>query len=109
MVENKILYRVLIILILAFSLTWITGECAKAFAQETDQKAFKALKEKMTNPQTGLSRTLDPNLFKGKAKKAYQVAREIPKILAQMPCFCECEPFGHENLLDCFIDNHGAG
>jgi hypothetical protein len=46
MVENKILYRVLIILILAFSLTWVTGECAKAFAQETDQKAFKALRRK---------------------------------------------------------------
>jgi hypothetical protein len=109
LVENKILYRVLIILILAFSLTWITGECAKTFAQETDQKAFKALKEKMINPQTGLPKTLDPNLFRGKAKKAYQVAKEIPEILAQMPCFCECEPFGHENLLDCFIDNHGAG
>ena len=109
MVENKMPYRVLIILILASGLTWVTGERAKAFAQETDPKAFKALKEKMTNPQTGLPKTLDPNLFKGKAKKAYQVAREIPKILAQMPCFCECEPFGHENLLDCFIDNHGAG
>jgi hypothetical protein len=73
MVENKIVYRVLIILILAFSLTWVTGECAKAFAQETDQKAFKALKEKMINPQTGLPNTLDPNLFKGKAKRAYEV------------------------------------
>ena len=109
MVGNKVLYRVLIILILAFGLTWVTGERAKAFAQETDQKAFKALKEKMINPQTGLPKTLDPNLFRGKAKKAYQVAKEIPEILAHMPCFCECEPFGHENLLDCFIDNHGAG
>ena len=109
MAENKILYRVLIILILAFSLTWITGECAKAFAQETDQKAFKALKKKMINPQTGLPKTLDPNLFRGKAKKTYQVAKEIPEILAQMPCFCECEPFGHENLLDCFIDKRDAG
>lgn len=109
MVGNKIPYRVLIILIFALGLTWVTGECAKAFAEETDPKAFKALKKKMINPQTGLPKTLDPDLFKGKAKRAYQIAREIPEILAQMPCFCECEPYGHENLLDCFIDNHGAG
>jgi len=106
---NKIPYRVLTIIILAFGLPWVTGQCTKAFAQETDPKAFKMLKEKSINPQTGLPKTLDPNLFKGKAKKAYQVAREIPEILSQMPCFCECDPYGHENLLDCFIDRHGAG
>ncbi len=61
----------------------------------------------MINPQTGLPRTLAPSLFKGKAKEAYQVATEIPEFLAQMPCFCDCEPYGHENLLDCFIDKHG--
>ena len=109
MVENKIPYRVLIILILTLGLTWVTGECAKAFAQETDPKAFKMLKEKSINPQTGLPKTLDPNLFKGKTKLAYQVAKEIPEVLAQMPCFCECEALGHENLLDCFIDSHAAG
>ena len=77
--------------------------------QETDPEAFKVLKEKSLNPKTGLLKTLDPNLFKGKAKQAYQIAREIPEILAWMPCFCECEAYGHENLLDCFIDRHGAG
>jgi hypothetical protein len=77
--------------------------------EETDSKAFKILKEKSIDPKTGLPRTLDPNLFKGRAKRAYQIAREIPEVLAQMPCFCECEVFGHENLLDCFIDGHGAG
>ncbi len=100
---------ILILLILAFGLAIGDGNDAKVFAQEANPKAFKALKEKMRNPQTGLPNTLDPGLFKGKAKKAYQVAKDIPEILAQMPCFCGCQAFGHENLLDCFIDTHGAG
>ena len=85
------------------------GEHPKTPGAETDPKAFKILKEKSIDPKTGLPRTLDPSLFKGKAKQAYQIAREIPKVLAQVPCFCECEAYGHENLLDCFIDEHGAG
>ena len=110
MAESKMPYQILMLLILTFcSLTLVNGERAKTFAQEADPKAFKILKEKMINPQTGLPKTLDPDRFRGKAKAAYTIAKEIPEILAQIPCFCECEPFGHENLLDCFIDNHGAG
>jgi len=85
------------------------GDHPKALKQETDPKAFKVLKEKVLDPNTGLPKTLAPNHFKGKAKQAYQIAKDIPEVLAQMPCFCECEAFGHENLLDCFIDQHGAG
>jgi hypothetical protein len=110
MSESKIAYPVSIFVILAFcSLLIVNGERDKTFAQETDPKAFKILKEKMINPQTGLPKTLDPDPFRGKAKAAYTIAKEIPEILAQIPCFCECEPLGHDNLLDCFIDNHGAG
>jgi len=97
------------ILILTSSLAMAHGEHSKAPGVETDPKAFKILKEKSIDPKTGLPRTLDPNLFKGRAKRAYQIAREIPEVLAQVPCFCECEAFGHESLLDCFIDEHGAG
>jgi hypothetical protein len=85
------------------------GEHPKTKPGGPDPTAFKILKEKSIDPKTGLPRTLDPSLFKGKAKRAYQIAREIPEVLAQVPCFCECEAFGHENLLDCFIDEHGAG
>jgi len=100
---------ILLFVILASSLAMANGEHPKTRNQETDPKAFKILKEKSIDPKTGLPRTLDPSLFKGKAKRAYQIATEIPAVLAQMPCFCECEAFGHENLLDCFIDNHAAG
>ena len=109
MVENKKHHSVFILLLFAFCLTTIHTESSKAIAQEATPEAFKILKEKAINPKTGLPNTLDPSLFKGKAKEAYQIAKEIPEILSQMPCFCECEPYGHENLLDCFIDRHGAG
>jgi Protein of unknown function with PCYCGC motif len=96
-------------LILTSSLAMANAEHPKAPGEETDTKAFKILKDKSIDPKTGLPRTLDPNLFKGRAKRAYQIAREIPEVLAQLPCFCECEVSGHEQLLDCFIDGHGAG
>ncbi len=95
--------------ILTSSLAMADGEHPKTMPGGPDPKEFKILKEKSIDPKTGLPKTLDPNLFKGKARQAYQVAKEIPEVLAQMPCFRECEAFGHENLLDCFIDNHAAG
>jgi hypothetical protein len=106
--KKKLLF-ILTFLILTSTLVMANGEHPKTLKEETDPKAFKILKEKSINPKTGLPKTLDPGLFEGKAKRAYQVAKEIPEVLAQMPCFCECEAFGHENLLDCFIDNHAAG
>jgi len=109
MVENKMHDSIFVLLLLFLSLTIITIESSKAIAQEANPEAFKIMKEKAINPKTGLPETLDPNLFKGKAKEAYQIAKDIPKILSQIPCFCECEAYGHENLLDCFIDKHGAG
>ena len=108
--ERKIVHLVLILFILVFGLTAVNGGFAKIFAQETDDaKAFKILKEKMKDPKTGLLKTLDPKLIKGEDRKGYQVAKEIPEILAQLPCFCGCEAVGHENLLDCFVDEHGVG
>jgi hypothetical protein len=100
-----------VIIFLLFMSSYATAneEHPRTSGQETDPKAFKILKERSIDPQTGLPKTLDPNLFKRKAKEAYQIAKEIPEILVQMPCLCECEVFGHENLLDCFIDRHGAG
>ena len=109
MVENKKHHSIFILLLPFFFLTMITIESSKVIAQETNPEAFKTMKQKAINPKTGLPETLDPSLFKGKAKGAYQVAKDIPEVLSQMPCFCECDAYGHENLLDCFIDRHGAG
>lgn len=105
---KKFLY-IFIILLITSGNAIANGEHPKTLKRETDPKAFKILKEKLIDTKTGLPATLDPHPFKGKAKQTYQIAKEIPEVLAQMPCFCECEAYGHENLLDCFIDQHAAG
>ena len=54
--------------------------------------------------------TLDPAQFTGKARAAYQAAKEIPEILVELPCFCGCmdsKELGHKNNLYCFADSHG--
>lgn len=52
--------------------------------------------------------TLDPALFKGEVAAGYQIAREKPALLEQMPCYCGCYlSAGHQNSLDCFADRHG--
>jgi hypothetical protein len=105
----KIFTVPLILLYITSGFVMVQEDHPKTLSQETDPKAFKILKEKSIDSKTGLPKTLDPGLFRGKAKKVYQIAKEIPEVLAQMPCFCECDVYGHENLLDCFIDSHGAG
>jgi hypothetical protein len=53
--------------------------------------------------------TLDPAQFSGRAREAYQAAKEVPEVLAQLPCYCGCmSNFGHKNNLDCFHDEHGV-
>jgi len=53
--------------------------------------------------------TLDPAGFTGKTKAAYEAAREVPEVLAQLPCYCGCmSGFNHRNNLDCFHDDHGV-
>ncbi|MBS3919941.1 MAG: hypothetical protein KG012_13760 [Deltaproteobacteria bacterium] len=106
---GKTLINILLFIILTSVSALANGEHLKTLKQETDPKAFKILKEKSIDPKTGLLETLDPHHFKGKARQAYQIAKDIPEVLAQVPCFCDCDVFGHENLLDCFIDQHGAG
>ena len=45
-----------------------------------------------------------------KTRAAYEVAKDIPEVLEQLPCFCGCmTSFGHKNNLFCFKDQHGSG
>lgn len=53
--------------------------------------------------------TLDPAKFeRADVRAAYQVAKEIPEVLAQQPCYCYCERQGHRGLLDCFRTEHAV-
>jgi hypothetical protein len=62
-----------------------------------------------SDPARQMRITLDPDLYVGDVKKAYQVAERDPALLAQMHCYCGCDrALGHKNLLDCFRDDHGS-
>ena len=53
-----------------------------------------------------LQATKDPTTVNPGAMAAYQVARQKPKLLAQLPCFCYCDRFGHGSLHDCYVTDH---
>ena len=57
-----------------------------------------------------LPRTLEPTGFSNRdVVAAYRAAKEIPKVLAQQPCYCHCDrSMGHRSLLDCFAGKHGS-
>jgi hypothetical protein len=53
-----------------------------------------------------LAPTRDPGSVTPAAQAAYVVARQKPKLLAQLPCFCYCDKFGHTSLHDCYVSDH---
>ena len=56
-----------------------------------------------------LAPTLSPEQFFGKQRLGYTAAKEIPRTLAQLPCYCHCDKgFGHKSLQTCFVDDHAA-
>jgi Protein of unknown function with PCYCGC motif len=110
----RYLARVLSLLTLVFSL-W-TG--VNVLAQSADQAAAK-----QTDPSTPpyhksaqdakpLPALLPASQFSDRplVAKAYEIAHQIPLVLAQQPCYCHCDKaFGHTSLLDCFTSTHTAG
>src|SRR5262245_62902340 len=57
-----------------------------------------------------LPKTVPPERFATNpvVARVYRIAGQIPAVLAQQPCYCNCDVFGHGNLLDCFTTDHGA-
>ncbi len=80
-------------------------EPASANQSDPPPKAAAA----QSDPAEHLRLTLDPQLFQGEVRKAYEVARRNPALLAQLHCYCGCDHTeGHQSLLDCFRDKHGS-
>ncbi len=55
--------------------------------------------------------TLSPSQFKNQGiANTYQIAKEIPEVLAQQPCLCGCDTSfeDHRSLLDCYHDQHAS-
>ena len=68
-----------------------------------------ALQDTERDAAQNLRTTLDPDQFVGEVKQAYQIARNDPSLLLQLHCWCGCDRTdGHQNLLDCYRDTHGA-
>ena len=66
--------------------------------------AFASAKEAKNLPPT-----LPPAQFTGQTRAAYQAVSEIPRTIAQLPCYCYCdEAFGHKSLYSCFADTHAS-
>lgn len=56
-----------------------------------------------------LPRTLPAGFRDPSSARAYHIAGQIPATLAQQPCYCWCDTYGHRSLLDCFISDHADG
>jgi hypothetical protein len=53
--------------------------------------------------------TLEPARFGVSiVSRAYGIARQIPEVLVQQPCHCNCGALGHRSLLDCYASSHAA-
>ncbi|HJT70780.1 MAG TPA: CYCXC family (seleno)protein [Terriglobales bacterium] len=56
-----------------------------------------------------LPQTLRPDLFsRPDVIRAYSVAKRIPAVLVQQPCYCGCHRVGHRSLLACFTSDHAV-
>jgi len=53
--------------------------------------------------------TLPPERFGNpEVRRAYLIAKRIPQLMAQQPCYCWCSRGGHKSLLDCYVDEHAS-
>ena len=59
-------------------------------------------------PRRELRPTRDPASYTGKARRAYEVAGQIPGVLDRLKCYCHCDGYGHVSLLSCYTDNHAS-
>jgi hypothetical protein len=117
--EKKIIAAITFIVCLMMALS----ACNKAEShtaqqhqpQDSPANAKRRIPAHFTEPPSlnSLQPTLDPDLFAEFSNKevraAYQVAKEIPQTLAQLPCFCECDKGGHKSLHSCYEDKHATG
>jgi len=94
------------------AIVWVTMRTSSTDSADSSASQGTSIAEKFDGNKghATLISTLDPAQFTGKARAAYQAAKEIPEILVELPCFCGCmdsKELGHKNNLYCFADSHG--
>ena len=87
------------------------GTLALSQAESTPHRSPATPSEPPSAAQSAdLPPTLPPAMFTGTVRQAYQVAADMPGVLAELNCHCGCDSSqGHRNLLDCFSDTHAVG
>ena len=98
-----------LVVVLMFAGIFYVGIRAKPVAQDNPTAGAVPVYFHSEQDAMPLPATLDPVKFQRQdIREAYQVAKEIPEVLAQQPCYCYCERKGHRGLLDCFKTEHAA-
>ena len=87
----------------------VPNQTQPAPRQQPSPKAERVPAHYTTAPALDtLAPTLDPEMFWGNQRLAYEAARKIPQTLAQLPCYCHCDmSLGHKSLHSCFVTEHG--
>ena len=82
-----------------------TASMVPAISDDTVPSYFASAEAAQPYPET-----LPPSQFPIPViAHAYAVAKEMPGVLAQQPCYCFCSRTdGHRGLIDCYADLHGA-
>ena len=90
------------------SLFFLVTLAIPVFSGQADNQAVPAY---MTEAQAKkkMPATLPPEGFSDpQVVRAYTVAKRIPRVLAQQPCYCWCSRGGHRGLLDCYVGDHAS-
>lgn len=89
-----------------------TPHAGHVVSSEPRPKATPRVPDYFANPEDAkpFPATLEPKTFTAASViKAYQLAKDIPGVLAQQPCYCYCDAgFAHKSLLHCHVDDHSA-
>jgi hypothetical protein len=87
---------------------------SRAFAAQHDHSATQSDKRVPAYYKSldgvKIPETLSPDKFDDvDNQRAYTVAKNNPKLLMQLPCYCYCDDgMGHQSLLSCYITEHAA-
>ena len=94
----------LFIVIFAFSSPWATSQQGAVPAYNAAPPA----KGKVLPPILTKEQLWGDNARYDFQTHAYELARKIPAVLHQQPCYCYCDRMGHNSLHSCFENTHGA-
>ncbi len=102
--ERRQFFRAVVGGLVGFLVEMIGGRRPAISAAGMGENALQAI------PRRPRPKTLSPTLFTGKTARAYQIAKEVPQLVEQMPCYCGCfKSHHHQNNLDCYVDRHAFG